>query len=612
MPSVPDNMMDVAEPALPGEGLLLGAHGTTMLRRISWLLLWGGVALIAAQTTGWEPGAHSFAAYSIAVLGSMALLLIRHNQVRPALQLLLWGVWLVVSINSFIVSGVRTPGLAGLPFLVMTTAWLIGMRAALAMGLMSLLTLAALVVVEYRGYVPANYPRSTLSIAVVHSLLLLGTLVVASGSLRSFYSRLQQIWELSRAQKAQVEALRQSEQRFAALFRANPVPSSTLDSEGRILDVNDAWVALFGVAAEVARGHTARQLGLWPQDAEWENAQHRLRNQRQIDGAAVTLRTRHGPRPFLLYVAPVEYDGARRLVTSLLDQSDRQAAEAAQRSIHQDLEARVAQRTEELSRMVAKLTTAHTELVQSEKLASLGAMVAGISHELNTPIGNTLTVSSTLHDRVAAFQKQLATGNLKRSEFSEFLDTLRGMAELITRSTERAAELISSFKQVAVDRSSERRRTFEVRNLVDDIVTSLKPGMRFANVTINIDVATGMVCDSFPGPAGQVLTNLLQNAVTHAFGDGVPGRIDIRAEVQEPLVVITVRDNGKGMSEHTCKHAFDPFFTTRMGQGGSGLGLSVSHRIATTMLGGNLSVQSEIGAGSCFTFRFLRQAPALP
>jgi signal transduction histidine kinase len=245
--------------------------------------------------------------------------------------------------------------------------------------------------------------------------------------------------------------------------------------------------------------------------------------------------------------------------------------------------------------------------VQSEKLASLGAMVAGISHELNTPIGNTVTVSSTLQAQVKDFKKLVDSGQLRKSDLTDFLGLLNEMADVIVRSTQRAAELVTSFKQVAVDRSSERRRDFDLADLVQELVTALKPSMRKFEITIAVDIAPGIACDSYPGPVGQVVTNLIQNAVTHAFSAEKFGTIFINAQVDGAWVVMQVRDDGKGMDEHTLKHAFDPFFTTRLGQGGSGLGLSVSHRIATTVLGGTLSASSVAGEGSSFTFSFLRE-----
>ena len=289
---------------------------------------------------------------------------------------------------------------------------------------------------------------------------------------------------------------------------------------------------------------------------------------------------------------------------------DRFAAEAAQRAVTEELEVRVAQRTAELSQTVTRLTATQEELVQSEKLASLGSMVAGISHELNTPIGNTLTVSSTLQSHIKDFKKLADSGQLRKSDLTDFLGLLDEMSDVVVRSTRRAAELVTSFKQVAVDRSSERRREFDVATLVNELVTALKPSMRHRDIGISVDVADGILCDSFPGPVGQVITNLVQNALTHAFVEDAAGQICITVRADgDDKVAMQVTDNGRGMDEHTLKHAFDPFFTTRLGQGGSGLGLSVSHRIAQTVLGGALTATSTPGQGTCFSFSFLKVAP---
>ncbi|HPW29533.1 MAG TPA: ATP-binding protein, partial [Rhodoferax sp.] len=296
--------------------------------------------------------------------------------------------------------------------------------------------------------------------------------------------------------------------------------------------------------------------------------------------------------------------------TSMLDQTDHQAAEAAQRALNEDLEKRVTERTAELTRMVQTLQATQSELVEAEKLASLGAMVAGISHELNTPLGVAVTVASTLQDRVADIRSLASTDQLRRSALSNFLSEQEEMAKVLMRSIERAAALVSSFKQVAVDRASERRRTFNLVQLVDDIITSVQPGMDKTRLTITHTVGSSIVCDTLPGPIGQVLTNLLQNAKVHAFEGRATGHIRIDSEVMgvgaAAQVVLRIQDDGTGMTEHVRRHAFDPFFTTRLGQGGSGLGLSVSHQLAKVTLGGNLSVESTPGLGSCFTFSFLQ------
>lgn len=456
---------------------------------------------------------------------------------------------------------------------------------------------------EQAGISLPTRPRNSLSYLLLYGFTFIAAGVVTWGSTRSFMR--------------QIEALRDSEERFSALFRANPVPSSTIDRDGRTLDVNNAWVSLYGIAARDAMGKTAQEMGIWTNPDERKAVYLEMAHKGRVDGAPMTLRTAGGVlKPFLLYIAPVEFGGQQRLVTSVLDQSDRQAAEAAQRAINEALESRVAERTAELTRTVGTLQATQTELVEAAKLASLGAMVAGISHELNTPLGVAVTVASTVQDRIDVLRQAVTTDTLRRSTLGEFLDEQHEMAGLLLRSTERAAELVRSFKEVAVDRASERRRRFNLASLVQDILTSIQPGLGALHLALDLRVGTDIVCDSLPGPIGQVLTNLVQNAVVHAFAGRESGCISITADVQgsgaSARVVLRIRDDGVGMSEYVRAHAFDPFFTTRLGQGGSGLGLSVSHRLANSMLGGSLAVESTPGAGTCFTFCFLQKLADAP
>jgi signal transduction histidine kinase len=261
------------------------------------------------------------------------------------------------------------------------------------------------------------------------------------------------------------------------------------------------------------------------------------------------------------------------------------------------LEERVAERSAQLAGMQQKA-------MDSEKLTSLGAMVAGISHELNTPLGNALMVSSTLEDRVKALSQLVETGKLTRTDLAEFLSSAADMAQLNTQSVNRAAALVSSFKQVAVDQTSEQRRDFLLDRVVADNVAALRPSMVNSGVAIVLNIPEGIACDTYPGPLGQVISNLVQNAVAHAFEGRSAGRIDVSATTEGEMVQLHVSDNGNGMPPHVLARVFEPFFTTRLGQGGSGLGLSVSHRIATSVLGGDLTVQSYPEMGSNFTLVF--------
>jgi len=293
-------------------------------------------------------------------------------------------------------------------------------------------------------------------------------------------------------------------------------------------------------------------------------------------------------------------------------------SEQATKDLNDQLEHRVWERTvqydeanKKLQALVSKLELAQTELVNAEKLASLGSMVAGISHELNTPIGNVLTLTTSMENHYQEMMHVAAQGNFKRSVFEEFLRTGYEMSVLATRSTKRAVDLVSSFKQVAVDQTSDQRRNFELREVVEDNIATLWPSIkkRTGHVIVENLVPEKIFCDSFPGPLGQVIVNLTQNAILHGLANAANGRITIDAEDQVSLVKITVSDNGVGMAPNILAHIFDPFFTTKLGKGGSGLGLSISYRIVTSVLGGNITVISTPGQGAQFTISFPKTAP---
>lgn len=273
------------------------------------------------------------------------------------------------------------------------------------------------------------------------------------------------------------------------------------------------------------------------------------------------------------------------------------------------LEARVVERTLELSAIVERLQQTQASLVQSDKLASLGALVAGVAHELNTPIGNAMMAASTLEDVAKDLQAKMLRGDLRKAEFTYFVESAAPIAELIFRSCQRAATLISSFKQVAIDQTSAQRRSFDLRQLVEDNVASLSPSLKAALWIIEVDIPEGIDCDSYPGPLGQVVVNLVQNAGVHAFDGRDRGKLQITATCTDDTVCMEFVDDGKGMDAAVLEHLFDPFFTTRLGHGGSGLGLSVSWNIVAGVLEGALTVSSHLGHGSCFRLVFPRFAP---
>jgi signal transduction histidine kinase len=259
---------------------------------------------------------------------------------------------------------------------------------------------------------------------------------------------------------------------------------------------------------------------------------------------------------------------------------------------------------------LADLRSAQRSLIEAEKLAALGGLVAGVAHEVNNPVGVSLTVASSLARRCELFANEIKDGAIRRSKFEEFIALNRESAQLLVTNLLRAGELIQSFKQVAVDRSVADRREFDLCEATNQIVASLRPVLKQAPITLAVDCAKGLLMNSYPGSYGQVITNLFLNTVTHAFPDGRAGRVSIETRaLGQKHVEVVVADDGVGMTEEVRKRAFDPFFTTRRSEGGTGLGLHIIHTLVTQRLGGQLTLDSTLGRGTAFRLVLPRQAP---
>ncbi|KIU48585.1 MULTISPECIES: HAMP domain-containing sensor histidine kinase [Bradyrhizobium] len=248
-----------------------------------------------------------------------------------------------------------------------------------------------------------------------------------------------------------------------------------------------------------------------------------------------------------------------------------------------------------------ELNTAQQNLIDAERLAALGGLVAGVAHEVNNPIGISLTVASSFARRAEMFESDLKTEPLRRSKLDEFVRNSRDASQQLVANLQRAGELIQSFKQVAVDRSHAERRQFGLSEATDQIVASLRPVLKRAAITLAVDVPEGLLIDGYPGAYGQILTNLFLNAVNHAFADGRSGTITISARGRgADDVEIIFADNGAGMTPDVQRQAFDPFFTTRRNEGGTGLGLHIVYNLVTQQLGGRMMLESRVGQGTTF------------
>jgi signal transduction histidine kinase len=265
---------------------------------------------------------------------------------------------------------------------------------------------------------------------------------------------------------------------------------------------------------------------------------------------------------------------------------------------------------ERAEQALTELQETQQSLIEAEKLAALGGLVAGVAHEVNNPIGIGITVASTFARRCDQFAQEVRDGSVRRSRLDEFITGSQEAAKQLVANLNRAADLIQSFRQVAVDRSHAERRTFDLKEATEQIVASLRPALKRSSVVLSADLPEGIIMDSYPGPYGQVLTNLVLNSLVHAFPDDRTGTIRISAKaIGSFQVEVEYVDDGIGMSAEVQHRAFEPFFTTRRNRGGTGLGLHIVYNLVTRQLGGRVRLESEPDRGTVFRIRLPLIAP---
>jgi PAS domain S-box-containing protein len=294
---------------------------------------------------------------------------------------------------------------------------------------------------------------------------------------------------------------------------------------------------------------------------------------------------------------------------------ERSRAELA--ALNADLERRVAERTDalartngELTRSLDLLTATQSELVRSEKMAALGRLVAGVAHEINTPVGVSVTAASYLEQETAELRRSLEEGRLTRSAMEAYLVSAERSAGILLSNLNRAAELIRSFKQVAVDRSAEQERTFELGAYLKEILSGLQPLFKRTPFVVRSDSSEEVLVRTDPGALSQIVTNLVSNALLHAFDGRESGTVELDIRPEGETAVLICRDDGRGIPAEAMPRLFEPFFTTRPGTGGSGLGLHIVYNLVTETLGGMIECSSRMDEGTTFTIRFPRGLPA--
>ncbi|CBS88839.1 putative sensor histidine kinase (plasmid) [Azospirillum lipoferum 4B] len=408
------------------------------------------------------------------------------------------------------------------------------------------------------------------------------------GSIRFF------IDEIDRRQRA----LAENERRFRDLVEGS-IQGIIIHRDFHPLYANDSFAAMLGLTvAEVMA--LPSLLSLVPVDERNGLIDN---YDRLLDGGSTPRRRIRACRP----------DGGSlwvELTGRRVDWMDGPAIQAVVVDVTREVEAENAlrQSRDAAERALCELKATQASLIQAEKMASLGQLVAGVAHEVNTPIGITITGASQLQALIEELSQRHAAGALKKSDFQRFLSDGVEMANLILSNSTRAANLVQSFKLVAVDQSSDERRAFLLRDYIDELLRSLHPTYKTrAALTIAVDCPADLELDGYPGALSQILTNLIMNALIHALDPEQPGRIAISARpCAGDMVELSVADDGNGIAAEVLPKIFDPFFTTRRGSGGSGLGLHIVYNLVTGRLHGTIGVESHPGQGTRFTLHFPR------
>ncbi len=289
-----------------------------------------------------------------------------------------------------------------------------------------------------------------------------------------------------------------------------------------------------------------------------------------------------------------------------LDITERKNAELkvlqVEKRAKQELEAKVQERTIELKQALENLRATQEKLVQSEKIASMGRLVAGIAHEINTPLGNAQLVASTIHARVQAFRETSQSG-LTRKAMEQFLNELQTGADMVQNNLMRTAELVQNFKDAAVQRGTRKLSSFLLENQIHKIEVLLQSVLKRQSHRFTYTVPEGLALCTDAGALEQVITNLINNSLLHAFKDKTMGHMHLEGRTNPDNLVLIYTDDGNGMDAAILAKIFDPFFTTKFGKGGSGLGMFVVYNLVTTALGGSIEVESAPGKGFTCTIQ---------
>ena len=422
------------------------------------------------------------------------------------------------------------------------------------------------------------------------------------------------ITENKRTRDEIADLLREREEHAAILqgfFDAFPFPIALKKPDGELIRLNPVTRNWWGYAPEEMIG--GRSENFLPESVAWKAAEldQRVRDSNSLESLEGQVTCFDGKvREVLMMRFPLFAEEGKLIALGgfVLDVTEQRMVEKLLRDMNDELESQVAARTRELRAANEELQDALDEvkrttekLIESEKLAALAPMVAGVAHEINTPVGTAVTAASLIQERIKSLDHAFEDGQLTKAAMCTNLADIGESAQILMNNLGDANDLVRSFKQVSADQSSPALRQIQMKEYLNEVFTTLTPRIRENSLEIDLECDDTLIISTDPGALSQVIANLLLNCASHAYPGRVGGRVSIRVSKESAGTRLEFQDFGQGIAPDDLKSVFVPFFTTRRGDGGTGLGLSIVYNIVTSRLGGTITCQSVVGEGSCFT-----------
>lgn len=425
------------------------------------------------------------------------------------------------------------------------------------------------------------------------------------------------LYHIMQEREKAIVALTTSEEKFSKTFQHSADLIGIVRIEdNRFIDISDSFSDSLGYDRNQVIEHTSEEFGLWSDPEEREAFYNQLKDQSFNMKSEARWCTKNGEvRVGLLANNQIEINGESCLIFVWHDITDRKLAEDALQLANFQLEAKVTERTKSLNELNVNLIDANrelvetlnelkatqTQLIQSEKLSGLATLVAGVAHEINTPLGISVTAISYLNDQLTRFETLYSTTAIKRQDLEKHIEQSKEVISMIINNLDRASKLVNSFKQVSIDQSTENKRTFKVKAYLEQLLLSLHPKIKKSHQQVIIHCPEDLEIKSYPGAYAQIITNLIFNSLLHAYEPETPGSIEITLTHDDRLLQMIYTDDGKGMDAGVKDKVFTPFFTTNREGGGTGLGLHIIYNIVTLQLNGSIVCESAPNKGTQFT-----------